>query len=254
MVDPATSESSRQEREREFHDRTYGEGEYDVRPATRFYAVARAGYRFYEDRIHEGAAGLRILEYGCGQGSYAFSLAAAGAHVTGIDISPVAIELAQKQAEDEGVTDQTEFMVMDAEKLDFADDSFDRICGGGILHHIDLDKGYPEIARTLRPGGRAVFLEALGHNPLINAYRNRTPEQRTEDEHPLLEADLELAKRFFDRVDCRFFNLLTIPAFPFARVPGFDRATAVLDAADQRLFDRFPRLRKHAWMVAVELS
>lgn len=255
MVDPTAEERSRQEREREFHDRTYGEGEYDVRPATRFYKVARAGYRFYEDRILEGVAGLRVLEYGCGQGSYAFDLAEAGAtHVTGIDISPVAIDLARKQAEEAGVSDRTDFTVMDAEKLDFPDDSFDRICGGGILHHIDLDKGYAEIARTLRPGGRAVFLEALGHNPLINAYRRRTPEQRTEDEHPLLEADLELASKFFDRVDCRFFNLLTIPAFPLARAPGFERVTASLDALDQRLFRRFPRLRKHAWMVAVELS
>src|SRR5688500_10057442 len=118
-------EGTRQEREREFHDRTYGEGEYDVRPATRFYRVARAGYRFYEDRLLEGAAGCRILEYGCGQGSYAFALAEAGAEVVGIDISPVAIDLAKQQAEDQGMADRTDFMVMDAESLDFPDDSFD---------------------------------------------------------------------------------------------------------------------------------
>jgi hypothetical protein len=36
------------------------------------------------------------------------------------------------------------------------------------------------------PAGWALFSEPLGHNPLVNWYRNRTPEQRTEDEHPLL--------------------------------------------------------------------
>ncbi len=249
-----TSDDARQEREREFHDRSYGEGVYDTRPARRFYSVAAAGYRHYEERIASNAADTDILEYGCGQGSYAFMLAGLGARVTGIDISPVAIEIAERQAVDEGLGDSTSFAVMDAEDLDFPDDSFDLICGGGILHHIDLAKGYSEIARTLRPGGRAVFLEALGHNPLINAYRNRTPEQRTEDEHPLVMNDVAYAHEFFGEVDCRFFNLATIAAFPFARMPGFDSLVGGLDRIDQAAFRRLPRLRKHAWMLAVEMS
>lgn len=40
------------------------------------------------------------------------------------------------------------------------------------------------------------FSEPLGHNPIINWYRNRTPEMRTEDEHPLLIKDIEFAKIF----------------------------------------------------------
>lgn len=255
-IDPMsnTEVDERERREREFHDRSYGEGVYDNRPARRFYSVAAAGYRYYEQRICDGVESADVLEYGCGQGSYAFMLAERGARVTGIDISGVAIEIAQKQAVDLEVDDRTSFQVMNAEVLEFPDDSFDLICGGGILHHIDLEKGYAEISRTLRPGGRAVFLEALGHNPLINAYRNRTPEQRTEDEHPLLMDDVAYARSFFGQVDCNYFNLATIGAFPFAKAPGFDRLVAGLNRVDQAAFKHLPRLRKHAWMLAVELS
>jgi SAM-dependent methyltransferase len=143
---------------------------------------------------------------------------------------------------------------MNCEDLSFDDDSFDFICGGGILHHIDLDKGYSELARTMRPEGRAAFLEPMGHNPLINLYRNRTPEQRTEDEHPLLESDLDLAGEHFETVQTEFFNLLSLAAVPLRGRRGFERANRALDSADQWLFRRMPGLRKHAWMVNVVLA
>ena len=120
--------------------------------------------------------------------------AAAGAHATGIDISPVAIEMGVREAASRGLRDRTHFAVMNAEALDFPDASFDRVCGSGILHHLDLKKAYGEIARVLRPNGYGIFLEPLGHNPLINWYRRRTPQMRTEDEHPLLKSDLALAR------------------------------------------------------------
>src|SRR3546814_15436315 len=77
------------------------------------------------------------------------------------------------------------FSVDNAEQTSFPDASFDRIGGSGILHHLDLDSAYAEIARLLKPGGRAVFLEPLGHNPLYHAYRDRPPPMRTENENPL---------------------------------------------------------------------
>jgi SAM-dependent methyltransferase len=245
---------ARQQREQEFHDRAYGSGAYHDRPAAKFYTIANAAYRRYEEELWAATGDADVLEYGCGDGSYGFELARRGGRVTGIDISPVAIEQAQQQAAKEGVEDSTRFMVMDCEQLDFDDQSFDLICGGGILHHIDLDKGYAELARTLRPDGKAAFLEPMGHNPLINLYRNRTPELRTEDEHPLLESDLENARRHFDTVDAEYFNLLSLAAVPLRRTSAFDRVNRALDSADHWLFERFSGLRKHAWMVMVTLS
>jgi ubiquinone/menaquinone biosynthesis C-methylase UbiE len=64
---------------------------------------------------------------------------------------------------------------MNAEATTFPDNSFDLICGSSILHHLNLDKACAEIRRILRPDGGAVFIEPLGHNPLINMFRKLTP-------------------------------------------------------------------------------
>lgn len=252
-MNPETDQlaTEREQREREFHDRVYGSGEYHERPAAKFYSIAGAAYGFYEQQLLDGVAGTDVLEYGCGDGSYAFDLARRGARVTGIDISAVAIEQAAERAAAEGLSDRVTFEVMNCEELTYADSSFDLICGGGILHHIDLERGYAEIRRVLRPEGRSAFLEAMGHNPLINLYRNRTPELRTEDEHPLLMPDLELANRYFSDVETRFFNLLSLAAVPLRGRRGFERVNATLDRADAWLFERVAALRKHAWMVAI---
>lgn len=241
----------RLEREREFHDRAFAD---NVRaPAKRFYAVTGAMSSWYERMLSQHAPGARALEYGCGPGSRAFHLARAGAQVVGIDISPVAIEQAAERGRAEGLADRLEFKVMDAEHLDFPDASFDVVCGSGILHHLSLERSYAEIARVLRPSGVAVFTEPLGHNPAINAYRNRTPELRTVDEHPLLMRDIELASRFFDEVQTRFFTLCALAAIPLRGRPGFAGALRALDGLDSLLFRAVPALRRQAWMVGMVL-
>jgi SAM-dependent methyltransferase len=241
----------RLEREREFHDRAFAE---NVRaPAKRFYAVNGTMLSWYERTLSACAEGARALEYGCGPGSRAFHLARAGAQVVGIDISPVAIEQATQRGREEGLSDRLEFKVMDAEHLDFPDASFDLVCGSGILHHLSLERSYAELARVLKPSGAGVFTEPLGHNPAINAYRNRTPTLRTVDEHPLLMRDLELAGRFFGEVQTRFFTLCSLAAIALRDRPGFERVLALLDGLDRLLFRTLPPLRRHAWMVGIVL-
>lgn len=171
-------------REREFHDVRF-EGE--ARSADRFYAINQASERFFEEQIEGVTPGSRVLDYGCGNGIYvALHAAQHGCEVIAIDISPVAIEQARARAAAAGLADRIEFHVMDAEHLEFADDSFDMICGLGVIHHLELDPALSECARTVRPDGTVVFVEPMGHNPAVNLYRNRTPEQRSVDEHPLV--------------------------------------------------------------------
>lgn len=247
MVDEA-----RLEREREFHDRAFAD---NVRARTkRFYAVAAAMYRWYEQTLRDRAPGARVLEYGCGPGSQAFGLARAGAHVVGIDISPVAIEQATERGVSEGLSERLEFRVMDAENLEFEDDSFDLICGSGILHHLDLASAYAQVARVMRTDGCGVFTEPLGHNPAINAFRNRTPELRTPDEHPLLMSDLRAAERYFESVGTKYFTLTPIAAIPLRDRPRFDAVVSSLERVDDALFRLVPPLRRHAWMVGMTLS
>jgi SAM-dependent methyltransferase len=142
---------------------------------------------------------------------------------------------------------------MNAEALDFPEASFDRVCGSGILHHLDLGKAYAEIARVLRPGGYGVFLEPLGHNPLINWYRRRTPNMRTEDEHPLLKSDLALAEKHFATIRSRFFHFAVLGAVPLRRSFLFKPAVAIGEGIDRVLLSSASPLRNQAWMVVTEL-
>jgi SAM-dependent methyltransferase len=215
-----------------------------------YYSVVGASRVLYEDLLRARGAGQDVLEYGCGPGSYAFFLAELGASVVGIDISTTAIEQARAAARERGA-EGVEFRQLNAESLDLPDDSFDLVCGTGILHHLDLDRAYAEIVRTLRPGGSAVFIEPLGHNPLINRFRKKTPSLRTEDEHPLRAGDFDLARRYFQEVDWRAFHLLALAAIPLRRLPAFGTIVRGLDAADRLLFRLVPPLEKHAWQAVL---
>ena len=216
VVDRLTDER-RYERERGFHDAKYGDG--DDSTTDKYYVVLRSCYSVYTSTVERDCAGKDILEYGCGTGSHSYALARAGATVTGIDISTVAIEEARADARAEGLTG-TRFVDMNAENLTFPDDSFDRICGASILHHLDLDVACAGIARCLRPGGDAVFVEPLGHNPLVNLYRRATPGLRTPDEHPLRRDDFQTFERHFEQVDIHFFGLAALAAFPSGVAAG----------------------------------
>lgn len=246
------ADPSRQERERQFHNESFAEG---TRARTgKFYAIHRGSQAAYDDAIRDRAAGSDVLEYGCGRGSAAFDLAAAGARVTGIDISDVAIAMAAEHAHDLRLAGSLRFEQMDAEHLAFDDASFDLVCGSSILHHLDLEAAYAEVARVLRPGGQGIFVEALGHNPLINLYRRRTPELRTTDEHPLRVGDIAQAEAVFPRVDARYFNLATLAALPLRSRASFPRTVELLEDLDQAMFRRIPYLRRHAWMVVLRLT
>src|SRR5687767_8524956 len=150
----AAHAGDRNAREREYHNKAFAEGTRS--PVAKYYSVVRASRDHFNELIEALAPGANALEYGCGPGSSAFRIAAKGARVRGIDISDVAIAQCVAKAEAEGV--DARFEVMDAEKLTFPGATFDLVCGTGILHHLDLDRAFTQIARTLKPGGTAVFI------------------------------------------------------------------------------------------------
>ncbi len=126
---------ARKVREKAFHDQEYA-NEVRWQAVDKYYSIIEGRARFWEDFLRERCHGKRVLEYGCGQGQYTPRLAEFGAHVTGIDLSETAMEKARASARAAGV--QVEFKAMDAEALDFPDQTFDLICGNAILHHLDL--------------------------------------------------------------------------------------------------------------------
>ena len=247
----ALETSSRLHSEATFHDEAF-QTQGRAR-AAKFYSVTARSRASYRHRLLTDIGGKRVLEYGCGQGSWAFEIARLGGRVTGIDISPVGIEMATARAEAEHLSDRAVFLVADAEHLPFTDASFDVVAGSGILHHLDLPVAYAEVARVLTDNGRAVFIEPLGHNPLINWYRERTPELRTRDEHPLREEDLEVARRYFRSFDVEYFHLASLGVVPLRATPLFQPLYRAAEALDVVLMAAIPPLRKWAWTVVIEL-
>ncbi len=243
---------TRQEREREFHNHIFDSGERHV--TDKYYAVTKPSKGLYCKYLHDIPAGSSVLEYGCGPGSEAFGLAAKGCSVKGIDISDVAIEQAKGMAVSMGVSQNTSFLVMDAEHLEFPHASFDYVCGSGILHHLDLSKSLPEIARVLRPGGKAIFFEPLGHNPVINLYRTLTPSLRTVDEHPLVMEDFRLMKKHFTNMEIEFFHLTSIGTIIFRNSTMFERILKGFESFDQAFFRYLPVMKRFAWISVIQFG
>ncbi len=245
----APSSASRLDREEQFHDVRFADDSARA-AAGKFYRVASDGLERYRSLVARSGTG-RVLEYGCGTGSEAFDLAARGASVTAIDISSTAIEVAAAEASVRGV--DLELVKMNAEELEFGDDSFDLVCGSGILHHLDTDRAAEQIRRVVSPGGRAVFLEPMGYNPLIKAYRSRTPGMRTVDEHPLLRRDLAAYEAVCSSMRLSFTGLAVLGAAPLIGRPGSAALTSVLRSIDSVLLE-LPAIRLLAWMVVIEME
>ncbi len=244
-----THDDARYEREASFHDHRYS---HDSRAgAAKFYSITERARQYYSDACFRRGTDIHALEYGCGPGGIGFALAEAGAQVTGIDISAVAIEQAKEETLERGLT--IDFHEMNAEDLSFEDEAFDLVCGSGILHHLDIDQGCREVARVLRPDGFAVFTEPLGHNPLINWYRNRTPEMRSDDEHPILRSDLATFERYFGSVRTAFFDLSSLALVPARNASFFDGGLRAAHRLDAAMF-RLPGLKWWAWNVVIEVA
>jgi ubiquinone/menaquinone biosynthesis C-methylase UbiE len=101
-----------------------------------------------------------ILDIACGTGAVTFPLSgklSAKGSIYAIDISSKMIEECQRQT-NPARTGNVHFRVMDAEHLEFADQSFDKVlCSFGLFFFTDMEQGLREIKRVLKPGGLLVF-------------------------------------------------------------------------------------------------
>lgn len=108
-------------------------------------------------------AGTRVLEIGVGLGADHQRFAEAGAHLSGVDLTPRAIELTTRRFAALGLA--SDLRVGDAEHLDFPDDTFDLVYSWGVIHHSpDTPKAVDEIFRVLKPGGAAKVMIYHAHS------------------------------------------------------------------------------------------
>ncbi len=220
----------------------------------KWYSIARKSQDFAKDYLRQHSRGAKALDYACGDGLFTFHMAEAGADAIGIDISPVSVSNAAKEAKRRGGL-VAKFQVMDCERLDFRDNTFDLINVNGVLHHLDLKRAYSEMARVLKPTGTVLCVEALRHNPMFHAYRMLTPHLRTpyEARHILRRQDVLAAREYFNRIEWHFFHLASIAAVPFRNSRVFDPVLSALEMVDTALLSISP-FRWWAWQIEFVLS
>jgi SAM-dependent methyltransferase len=243
----------RQTREATFHD---AERSLLSRPSNgAFYSVTREsyGYAMWQLRRANPTIDSKVLDYCCGNGGHTRDLFNYFYEVDGIDISPISIENARRAMKKPDFQNHI-FWVMDAEHTTLPCNYYDAVTCNGVLHHLDLDAAYKELARILKPGGRVFCLEPLAYNPLFQLYRRLTPGLRTEWEakHILTLESVKKAEQYgLEPVNIRYFHLFTLLAVPFRHSCAFGR---VLDACERLdgLMLRTP-LKYLAWQVYFEL-
>lgn len=108
-------------------------------------------------------AGKRVLDVGCGDGTYSIELAAEGGSTTVHALDPVrsAVEVAGRKHGRTGIT----FGVASAYELPFTGGSFDIVALRGVLHHMDEPRR--AIAEALRVAGVVAVIEPNGYNPVL---------------------------------------------------------------------------------------
>lgn len=240
-------------RERDFHNQRFADNTERETRTRRFYDAIAYGFESFRERVTAVSRGRTVLEYGCGDEIMAFDLSPTARHVTGIDISDVAIHLAERQASQRGLMN-VKFHVDNAEDMHIPDGSVDVVVGSGIIHHLDIERSMQELRRVMREGGVAIFAEPLGHNPVVNWYRNRTPELRTPDEHPLLVRDLKAMARRFRSSRVTYFGMIApLLGLVSRNVRSSSPLTRAVWALD-RLVCKVPFFNRYAWFCVVELQ
>ena len=179
---------------------------------------------FYNRAIHveqrlalepwlKATAGTRVLDVGCGVGRWSRLLAARGADVTGIDLSPTMIAQARQRAAAEGVADRCRFQVQDLSNLDVGE-QFDVVLGVTVLQHIldpaALRAALLAMTAHLAPGGRMILLEAAPTVP-VNRCDSTIFRARHRDVYLDMFRDCDLELRALTGVDPAPFRRQLLP-------------------------------------------
>jgi ubiquinone/menaquinone biosynthesis C-methylase UbiE len=104
----------------------------------------------------------RALDIGTGPGTFPICLSKAipGVRFTGIDLSSVMVEIARRNAKEEGLADKIEFEVGSAYSLPVEDHSLDLVLCVTTLHHLERPVDFfNEVARSLKEGGAFVIVD-----------------------------------------------------------------------------------------------
>ncbi len=116
----------------------------------------------------EWFSGKTCLDGGCGGGRFVVALAKLGAErVEGIDISEDAVAAARARIKERGLEHRAHVRIASVLDIPFVDKTFDYVISSGVVHHTsDPKKGFDELVRVLKPGGK-FFFSVYGKGGLV---------------------------------------------------------------------------------------
>lgn len=163
--------------------------------------------------------GTQVLDVGCGVGRWSCRLAARGASVTGIDLSPTMIAQAARRAAAQGVGARCRFIAQDLAALEVVG-RFDLILGVTVLQHIlpptALRAAVERLASHLRDDGTLILLEAAPERA-VESCNSPTFRARRREEYRRLFAACGLELQAVTGVDPAPFKSWLLPRLP--RIP-----------------------------------
>lgn len=130
---------------------------------------------------------LRMLEVGCGDGSWAAYWAYKGFEVTYLDISSVNVEIAKLRMDVNGLNSNTTPLVCSVTDIDVPDNYFDVIIGFGVIHHLTHEEEklfWVELSRVMANNGSAFFLETLQNSKVLEYIRTIIPVRQKHNPRP----------------------------------------------------------------------
>jgi ubiquinone/menaquinone biosynthesis C-methylase UbiE len=169
-----------------------------------------APYEFYFASLKIENEKSKLLEIGAGTGNNTGPLIKMFYKVCATDISLKSVRLLKKKFKG-----NTNFVAKyaDMEKLPFSNDSFDVVCGTGVLSYGENTIVMSEIYRVLKPGGKLFLVDSLNENPIykFNRYLHYLRGLRSKStllRMPTIKTINEY-KRKFAKVDVKYFGAVT---------------------------------------------
>lgn len=118
--------------------------------------------------------GGRVLEVGVGTG-ISLPLYGQNVRIFGTDISEAMLEKAKKRVAEQGLKNVEGLAVMDAEKLEFPDNSFDVVMAQYVLSAVpNPEAAMDEFARVVKPGGELIILTRVSADAGVRRFIEQT--------------------------------------------------------------------------------
>ncbi|HHV08787.1 MAG TPA: methyltransferase domain-containing protein [Clostridiales bacterium] len=152
--------------------------------------------RVLKESLPQNTAGIRVLDMGTGPGFFAIILAEAGYDVTAVDCTQSMLDRAKVNAK--AYKDSICWVLSDAQRLEFEDESFDAIVSRNLTWNLEKpEQAYGEWIRVLKKGGILLNFDATWYNYLYDEEmkqgyerdRRQVEELKLEDHYTCTDID-----------------------------------------------------------------